>query len=167
MLGEKTRDHIGDIHDLLGARCAMQVQDANVVVMDIAQRAGVVKKGGRIADHGGGVWLCSGKGLFDVEQAPDGFAIAGFIPVSIVAFFGVQVVLSVGQLMDVSTRRKRGGREYLDGFPGNGLTTQRMIEGPIHTTKIDKIATVQSGGDVVEDIVGNGVKAPGVGHGLQ
>lgn len=66
-----------------------------------------------------------------------------------------------------SDKEKNGEGEYLDGFPGNGLTAQRMIEGAVHTTKIDEIATVESGGDVVEDIVGNGVEAPGVGHGLQ
>lgn len=52
-LGQEASEDIGDVHDLLSLRCAMHVQDANIVVMDIAQRAAIIQERGSIADHRG------------------------------------------------------------------------------------------------------------------
>ena len=52
-LGQEASEDIGDIHDLLSLRCAMHIQDADVVVIDIAQRAAIIQERGSIADHRG------------------------------------------------------------------------------------------------------------------
>ena len=54
---------------------------------------------------------------------------------------------------------------HLDGLPGNGLTAHGMVERPIRPTEVDKIMTIQLRGNLIENIVWDGVQTPGlVGH---
>lgn len=52
-MGQQTGDNIGDVHHLLFLGCTMYVQDADIVIVDVAQRTRVVEESGTVGDDGG------------------------------------------------------------------------------------------------------------------
>lgn len=53
MMGQQTGDDVGDVHHFLFLSSAMYVQDANIVIVDVAQRTRVVEESGAVGDDGG------------------------------------------------------------------------------------------------------------------
>lgn len=53
IMGQQAGDDVGNVHHLLFLGCAMYVQDADIVIVDVAQRTRVVEESGAVGDDGG------------------------------------------------------------------------------------------------------------------